>query len=141
MPQMSSTDRILMAAQDMPDALKHPHSDVPFANIGDDAITSLATLSKIFTRKFKKPEATNMPPTPQKTVSNKRLDSEPQPVITSPIRHSHHPRTETNANPTFENVQQPPRVVTPATRRAAPPRVQARTHQLSPRNLSRDFWS
>jgi hypothetical protein len=36
-------------------------------------------------------------------------------------------------------VQQPPRVATPATRPAAPPRVQARTHQLSPRNLSRDF--
>jgi hypothetical protein len=25
MPQMSSTDRIMMAAQDMADALKHPH--------------------------------------------------------------------------------------------------------------------
>jgi hypothetical protein len=37
-------------------------------------------------------------------------------------------------------VQQPLRVVTPATARAAPPRVQARPHQLSPRNLSRDFF-
>jgi hypothetical protein len=36
-------------------------------------------------------------------------------------------------------VQQPPRVVTPATARAAPPIVQARHHLLSPRNLSRDF--
>jgi hypothetical protein len=36
-------------------------------------------------------------------------------------------------------VQQPPRVVTLATRRAAPPRMQAKPHQLSPRNLSRDF--
>jgi hypothetical protein len=27
MPQMSSTDIILMAAQDMTDALKHPHPD------------------------------------------------------------------------------------------------------------------
>jgi hypothetical protein len=36
-------------------------------------------------------------------------------------------------------VQQPPRVVTPATRRAAPWRVQARPHQLAPRNLSQDF--
>jgi hypothetical protein len=53
MPQMSSTDRILMAAQDMTDALKHPHPDVPFAAIGDNKITELAALSKIFTRKFK----------------------------------------------------------------------------------------
>jgi hypothetical protein len=30
-------------------------------------------------------------------------------------------------------------VVEPLTRRAAPPRMQARTHHLSPRNLSRDF--
>jgi hypothetical protein len=36
-------------------------------------------------------------------------------------------------------VKQPPRVVTPTTTRAAPPRVQARPHQLSPGNLSQDF--
>jgi hypothetical protein len=58
MPQMSSSDRILMAAQDMTDALKHPHPDVPFATIGNDTITALATLSEIFTRKFTKPQKT-----------------------------------------------------------------------------------
>jgi hypothetical protein len=139
MPQTLSTDRILMAAQDMADSLIHPHPDVPFATIGDDTITALATLSEIFTRKLKKPEANNVPPSQQKTVSNKLQDSELQPVITSPIRHNNQSRTETNANQTFENVQQPPRVVTPATRRAAPPRVQARPHQLSPRNLYQDL--
>jgi hypothetical protein len=36
-------------------------------------------------------------------------------------------------------VQQPPRVVTPKTRCAAPLRVQARPHHFSPRNLSQDF--
>jgi hypothetical protein len=45
MPQMSSTDHVLMAAQDMTDALKHPHTDVPFATIGDDTISVLATLA------------------------------------------------------------------------------------------------
>jgi hypothetical protein len=44
MPQMSSSDLILMAAQDMADALKHPHPDFPFATIGDDTIKALATL-------------------------------------------------------------------------------------------------
>jgi hypothetical protein len=33
-------------------------------------------------------------------------------------------------------MQQPPNVVTQATAREGPPRVQARPHQLSPRNLS-----
>jgi hypothetical protein len=66
MPQMTSTDSILMAAQDMTDVLKHPHPDVPFVTIGDDTISALATLVEIFTRKFKTPEATNGPPAPQK---------------------------------------------------------------------------
>jgi hypothetical protein len=136
MPQMPSSDRILMAAQYMTDALKHPHPDVPFATIGDDTITA----SEIFTRKFIKPEANNVPPSPQKTASNTRQRPEPQPVITSPIKNYHQPRTQTNSNQAFGTVQQPPRVVTPVTARAAPPRVQARPHQLSPRNLSRDFW-
>jgi hypothetical protein len=81
MPQMPSTDRILMAAQDMPDALKHPHMGVTFATIGDDTITALATLSEIFTKNFTEPEANNLPPSPQKTASNKRQDSDLQPVI------------------------------------------------------------
>jgi hypothetical protein len=139
MPQMSSSDRILMAAQDMTDALKNPHPDAPFATIGDDTITALETLSEIFTRKFTKPEANNVPPSPQKTAYNMRQRPEQQPVKTSPIKHYHQPIPQPNSNQTFENVQQPPRVVTPATARAAPPRVQARPHQLSPRNLSRDF--
>jgi hypothetical protein len=54
MSQMSPTDRILMTAQDMTDALKHPHPKVPFATIGDDTISDLATSAELFTRKFKK---------------------------------------------------------------------------------------
>jgi hypothetical protein len=66
MPQMSSFDRILMAAQDITDALKHPHPDVSFATIGDYTITSLTTFSDIFTRKFTEPEENNVPSAPQK---------------------------------------------------------------------------
>jgi hypothetical protein len=93
MPQISSSERILMDAQDMIDALKHPHPDVPFATIGDDTITTLATLSEIMTKKITKPEAKNVPPSPPKTASRKRQGSELQPVITSPIKHYHQPRT------------------------------------------------
>jgi hypothetical protein len=47
-PHISSTDRLLMAANDTTDALKHPHTDVPFAMIGDDTITALSQLATIF---------------------------------------------------------------------------------------------
>jgi hypothetical protein len=48
MPQMSSTDRVLMAAQYIKDALKHPQPDVPFATIGEDTLSALATLAELF---------------------------------------------------------------------------------------------
>jgi hypothetical protein len=54
MLQMSSKDRIIMAAQDMKDAPKDPHRDILFATIRDDTISALATLAYIFTRKLKK---------------------------------------------------------------------------------------
>jgi hypothetical protein len=59
---MSSTDLILKAAQDMTDALKHPHPAVPFATIGDNTIAALEKLSEIFTKKFKKQEKRTPPP-------------------------------------------------------------------------------
>jgi hypothetical protein len=41
MPQLSSTDRLLMAAKYMMDAFQNPHPDFPFANVGDDTIQAL----------------------------------------------------------------------------------------------------
>jgi hypothetical protein len=43
-----------MAAQDMTDALKKPHPDVPFATIGDEKISALATLAEFFYKKVQK---------------------------------------------------------------------------------------
>jgi hypothetical protein len=83
MPQMSSTDRILMAAQDMTDALKHPHPDVLFATIGDDTIAALEKLSEIFTRKFKKQGKTDPTPKPEKLHGIQR-DVAPEASILSP---------------------------------------------------------
>jgi hypothetical protein len=34
MPQLLPTDRLLMAAKDMTDALQNPHPEVPFASVG-----------------------------------------------------------------------------------------------------------
>jgi hypothetical protein len=47
MPQLSSTDILIMAAKDMTDALQNTHPEVPFARVGDDTISALAELAAI----------------------------------------------------------------------------------------------
>jgi hypothetical protein len=53
MPQLSSTDRLLMAAKDMTDDLQNPHLEVPFARVGDDTILALTELAAIFKLKLR----------------------------------------------------------------------------------------
>jgi hypothetical protein len=52
MRQLSSTNRLLMAAKDMTDTFQNPHPAVPFASVGDDTITALADLATIFRLKL-----------------------------------------------------------------------------------------
>jgi hypothetical protein len=52
-PQLSSTDRLLMAAKDMTDTLQNPHLEVTFARLGDDTISALAELAAIFKLKLR----------------------------------------------------------------------------------------
>jgi hypothetical protein len=52
MPQLSSTDRLLMAAKDMMKAFQNPHPDIPFTSVGDDTIHALADLATIFKLKL-----------------------------------------------------------------------------------------
>jgi hypothetical protein len=52
MPQLSSTDRLIMAAKDMTDALQNPHPEVPFTHVGGDTILALTELAKIFKLKL-----------------------------------------------------------------------------------------
>jgi hypothetical protein len=61
MPQLSSTDRLLMAAKDVMDALQNPHPEVPFARVGDDTSSTLAELAAIFKLKLRQ----TLSPTPQ----------------------------------------------------------------------------
>jgi hypothetical protein len=42
----------LMAAQDMTDAFQNPHTDAPFASVGDDTIAALSDLAAIFKLKL-----------------------------------------------------------------------------------------
>jgi hypothetical protein len=64
MSQLSSTDRLLMAAKDMMDALQNPHPEVLFASVGDDTISALADLAAIFKLKLRQ----NPSPTPQSVL-------------------------------------------------------------------------
>jgi hypothetical protein len=52
MPQLSSTDRLLMAAKDMTDAFQNPHPELPFASVGDDTVKALTDLAAIFKLKL-----------------------------------------------------------------------------------------
>jgi hypothetical protein len=46
-PDLSPTERFLMAVKEMMDVLQNPHPEVPFASIGDDTISALADLVAI----------------------------------------------------------------------------------------------
>jgi hypothetical protein len=85
MPQLSSTDRLLMAAKDMTDALQNPHPEVPFASVGDDTISALADLAAIFELKLRQTPS----PTPQAappTVFQRQYLAEPSnQILNSPM--------------------------------------------------------
>jgi hypothetical protein len=53
MPQLSSSEKLLMAAKDMTDALQNPHPEVPFARVSDATISALAYLAAIFKLKLR----------------------------------------------------------------------------------------
>jgi hypothetical protein len=141
MPQLSSTDRLLMAAKDMTDALQNPHPEVPFATIGDDTISALSELAAIFKLKLQQtplPTPQAVPPTvfqrPCLAESSNQILNSPMPILRQTRSHTIIHTKE------IPNVPLPLRVVTPRTLRPSPPRVPTRSRRLSPRNLSQyDF--
>jgi hypothetical protein len=133
MPQLSSSDRLLMSANDMDDALKNPHPEVPLTQVGDDTITALAQLATIFKNKFQKPSAPKLIQAPLKATENKQQAALAQPILTSPMHHNYQTRSQRpiSVNPS-RNTSLLARVVTPMMGRAASPRVPARTQHLPP---------
>jgi hypothetical protein len=136
-PQLSSTDRLIMAANDMADALQNPHPEVPLAQIGDDTVSALAELAAIFKLKLRQTPAATLPTVPPQVIqrpcptesSNTLLDS-PMPL---PLQTRSHTTIHTQD---MTHAPLPLRVVTPRTLRPSPPRVPTRSRRLSPRNLS-----
>jgi hypothetical protein len=139
MPQLSSTDRLLMAAKDMTDALQNPHPEVPFTSIGDDTILAHADLAAIFKLKLRQTPSPAPQAVPPQVFQHPSLAASSNQILSSTMPITRQTRSQTTIHTQdFPNVTLPPRVVTPRTLRPSPPRVPTRSRRLSPRNLSQD---
>jgi hypothetical protein len=139
MPQLSSTDRLLMAANDMSNALQNPHPEVPFTHVGDDTISALTTLAEIFKLKFQKVHIPELTAAPAKFTQRTGLAESSNPILASPMPPPRQTISQTTIHARdITNAPLLPRVVTPMTSQPSPLRVPRRSQNLSPRNLSQD---
>jgi hypothetical protein len=143
MSQLSSTDILIMTANDMTNALKNPHPDVPFDHVRDDTISALTQLVEIFKNKFQKLKSPELSSSPIKAAENKRPPALTHPILSSPQQHKYQMRSHTTIDTgNASNMPLLPRVITPTTSQAASPRVPTRSQNLSPKKLAQyDFWS
>jgi hypothetical protein len=139
MPQLSSTDRLLIAAKDMTDVLQNPHPEVLFASVGDDTIAALTDLAAIFKLKLRQDLSPAIKVSPANVVQRPSLNPSSTQILNSPIPIARQTRSQTTIHtPDIPNVPLPPRMVTPRTLRQSPPRVPTGSRRLSPRNSSQD---
>jgi hypothetical protein len=139
MPQLSSTYRLLMAANDMSNSLKHPHPEVPFTHVGDGTISALTALAEIFKLKFEKVHISIVPAPPDKVTQGIRPTESSNPILTSPVPPPRQTRSQTIIHAQDKtNAPLLPRVVTPMSSQPSPPRVPRCSQNLSPRNFSQD---
>jgi hypothetical protein len=139
MPQLSSTDRLLMVANDMSNALQNPHPEVTFTHVGDDTISALTALAEIFKLKFQKVHIPKLPALPAKVTQRTCLAESSNPILASPMPPPRKTRSHTTIHAqNITNAPLLPRVVTPMTSQPSPPRVPRRSQNLAPRNLSQD---
>jgi hypothetical protein len=138
-PQLSSTDLLLMAVKDMTGALHNPHPEVPFASVGDDTIAALTDLAAIFKLKLRQPPSPATQDSPVKVVPRPSLipASTQFSSLLMPIRQQTRSHTTIHTQD-IPNVPLPPRVVTPKTLRQSPPRVPTGSQPFMPCNLSQD---
>jgi hypothetical protein len=123
--------------------IKNPHPEFPVPQFGDDTIAALTQLAEIFKNKFQTVKAPELSNAPIKAAENKRPAVMAQPILTSPMQHKYQTISQTTINTGgATNTPLLPRVITPMTGRAAPPRVTTFSQNLCPGNLSQhDFWN
>jgi hypothetical protein len=141
MPWLSSTGRLIMAENDMTDALQNPHPYVPFTQVGDDTISALTALAEVFKLKLKKVQTPARQAVTPKVALRPCLAESSHPMLASPMPLPRQTMSQTTIY-AQDTSKAPllPRVVTPVTRTSPPPRVPKRTENLSPRNLSQDAF-
>jgi hypothetical protein len=141
MPRLSSTDRLIMAANDMTDALQNPHPEAPFTQVGDYTISALTALAEIFKLKLQKVQTPALPAAPPKVALRPCLAESSHQMLASPMPLPRQMRSQTTIY-ARDITKAPllPRVVTPVTRTSSPPRVPTRSQNISPRNLSQDAF-
>jgi hypothetical protein len=139
MPQLSSTDKLLMAAKDTTDALQSPHPEVPFACVGDATISALADLAEIFKLKLRQTPSPTRQVVPPAVLQHPCLADSSHQILNSPMPLSRQMRYQTTIHTQdIPSAPLPPRVVTSRTLRPSPPRVPTRSQRLSPRNFSQE---
>jgi hypothetical protein len=139
MQQLSSTDRLIMAAKDMTDALQNPHPEVPFTHVRDDTISALTEMAKIFKLKLRQTPPLALPAAPPTVKLRTCLAKSSHPILASPMPPPRQTRSQTTIHTQgITNAPLLPRVVTPMTRNPSPPRAPTRSRNLSPHNLSQD---
>jgi hypothetical protein len=125
-----------MAANDMTNALKNPHTEVAFAKVGDDTLEALTQLAEILKNKFQKVKPPVLSNSPIKAAENKRPAVLIQPILTSPMKHNYQTRSQSTIGTGAAAITPLlPRVVTPMTGQAASPRVPTRSQNLPPQEL------
>jgi hypothetical protein len=141
-PQLSSTDRLLVAAKDTTDALQIPHPEVPFASVVNDTILALAELAAIFKLKLHQTPSPTPRAAPRPVFQSPCLAESSDQIMNSPMPASQQTRSQTTIHTqAIPKVPLLPRVVTPRSLHLSPPRVPTRSRSLSPRNLSQDDFS
>jgi hypothetical protein len=138
-PQLSSTDRLLMAAKDMTDALKNSNLEVPFASVGDDTVKALADLAAIFKLKLQQAPSLATQASPVTLIQQPSIVPLPTQISNLPMPERRQTRSQTTIHtPDIPDRPLPPRMVTPRALRHSPLRVSTGSRELSPRNLSQD---
>jgi hypothetical protein len=132
---------LIMAAHDMTDDLQNPHPEVPFTQVGDDTISALTALEKIFKLKLQKVQTPALPAASPKVALLPCLAESSNLILASPMPLPRQMRSQTTIHTRdIANAPLLPRLVTPVTRTSSPRRVPTRSHNLSPRNLSQDAF-
>jgi hypothetical protein len=138
-PQLSSTDQLLIAAKDMTDALQNPHPEVPCASVEDDTVKALADLAAIFKLKLQQAPSPVTQAAPTTIIQRPNLIPFPALISASPMADKRQTRSQTTIHtPDIPDRPLPPMVVTPRTLHHSPARVPNGSLELTPRNLSQD---